>query len=67
MSGVYFEGCLITRRADRVQSEKRLMKDQQWLRWIHVATVAKVAKTADGPVVLTFETALPYDDPASPR
>ena len=30
---------------------------------MHEATVAAVAETADGPVVLTFETALPYDDP----
>ena len=30
---------------------------------MHEATVAEVAETADGPVVLTFETALPYDDP----
>ncbi len=36
---------------------------QEWLRWMHEATVAEVAETADGPVVLTFETALPFDDP----
>jgi hypothetical protein len=36
---------------------------EQWLRWMHEATVAEVAETADGPVILTFETALPYDDP----
>jgi hypothetical protein len=30
---------------------------------MHEATVAEVAETADGPVVLTFETALPYEDP----
>jgi hypothetical protein len=36
---------------------------EQWLRWMHEATVAEIAETADGPVVLTFETALPYDDP----
>lgn len=34
----------------------------QWLRWIHEATVAEVAETVDGHVVLTFETALPYED-----
>ena len=39
------------------------VQQQEWLRWIHEATVAEVADTADGPVVLTFETALPYDDP----
>jgi hypothetical protein len=37
-------------------------EEQQWLRWMHEATVAEVAETADGPVVLTFETALPYED-----
>jgi hypothetical protein len=35
----------------------------QWLRWMHEATVVEVAETAEGPVVLTFETALPSDDP----
>ncbi len=59
----YFESDVITRKRTRTV-EKRLVKDEQWLRWIHVATVAKVAETADGPVVLTFETALPYDDPS---
>ena len=58
----YFESDVITRRRTRVV-EKRTYRDQQWLRWMHAATVAKVAETADGPVVLTFETALPYDDP----
>jgi hypothetical protein len=37
-------------------------KETQWLRWIHEATVVEVAETADGPTVLTFETALPYED-----
>lgn len=59
----YFESDVITRKRTRTV-EKRSVKDEQWLRWIHVATVAKVAETADGPVVLTFETALPYDDPS---
>jgi hypothetical protein len=31
---------------------------------MHAATVARVAETVDGPIVLTFETALPYDDPS---
>ncbi len=34
----------------------------RWLRWIHEATIAEVAETVDGYVVLTFETALPYED-----
>jgi hypothetical protein len=37
-------------------------KEAQWLRWIHEATVVEAAETADGPTVLTFETALPYED-----
>jgi len=36
--------------------------ETQYLRWLHEATVAKVAETAEGPVVLTFETALPYEN-----
>ena len=59
----YFESDAISRKRTRT-IEKRLVKDEQWLRWMHAATVAKVAETADGPVVLTFETALPYDDPS---
>jgi hypothetical protein len=49
------------------KSKKRVrlvpLVQNEWLRWMHEATVAEVAETADGPVVLTFETALPYDDP----
>ena len=36
--------------------------EEQYLRWMHEATVAAVAETAEGTVVLTFETNLPYDD-----
>ncbi|MCX6081095.1 MAG: hypothetical protein NTW32_16320 [Chloroflexi bacterium] len=35
---------------------------QQIVRWRHEATVAAVAETADGWVVITFETALPRED-----
>ncbi len=59
----YFESDVISRKRTRT-IDKRLVKDEQWLRWMHAATVAKVAETADGPVILTFETALPYDDPS---
>jgi hypothetical protein len=38
------------------------IREEQWLRWIHEATVVEVAETAEGTVVLTFETALPYED-----
>lgn len=59
----YFEGSSLTRKRTRTVGKRRI-KDQQWLRWMHAATVGKVAETADGPIVLTFETALPYDDPS---
>ena len=60
---VYSQGDVVTRTRTRVNEKKQTVRDQQWLRWIHEATVAEVAETADGPIVLTFETALPYDDP----
>jgi hypothetical protein len=59
----YSQGDVVTRTRIRVNEKKQKVKEQQWLRWIHEATVAEVAETADGPIVLTFETALPYDDP----
>ncbi|MCK4898058.1 MAG: hypothetical protein KAS38_04745, partial [Anaerolineales bacterium] len=46
----------------KTKGTKVRMNQRQWLRWIHEATVAEVAETADGHVVLTFETALPYED-----
>ena len=36
--------------------------ETSWLRWMHEATVVEVTETADGPTVLTFETALPNED-----
>jgi len=60
---VYTQGNVVTRTRMRTNEKRQTVKDQQWLRWIHEATVAEVAETADGPIVLTFETALPYDDP----
>ena len=60
----YFEDSFVRRTRSRLIDKKRTARDEQWLRWIHAATVAKVAETADGTVVLTFETALPYDDPS---
>jgi hypothetical protein len=55
----------VTEKKTKKGKRKRLARvhQQEWLRWMHEATVAEVAETADGPVVLTFETALPYDDP----
>jgi hypothetical protein len=50
-------------RSRRVPAERGgTVQDVQYLRWIHEATVAEVAETADETVVLTFETALPYED-----
>jgi hypothetical protein len=59
----YTQSDVVQRTRTRVNERKQTVRDQQWLRWIHEATVAEVAETADGTVVLTFETALPYDDP----
>ena len=56
----------ITRKIKKKKGKRKILArvlQQEWLRWMHEATVAEVAETADGPVVLTFETALPYDDP----
>lgn len=57
----------ITKKKKKKKKEKKKILarilQQQWLRWMHEATVAEIAETADGPIVLTFETALPYDDP----
>ncbi|MGD8402782.1 MAG: hypothetical protein PVJ21_03910 [Anaerolineales bacterium] len=39
----------------------RKTKQQQFLRWIHEATVVEVAETAEGTMVITYETALPDD------
>jgi len=59
----YSQSDAVERTRIRPIDGKQTAKDHQWLRWIHEATVAEIAETADGTVVLTFETALPYDDP----
>ncbi len=46
----------------KAASQKAPSTHGRWLRWIHEATVTAVAETVDGDVVLTFETALPYED-----
>ena len=46
---------------DKGKKQGRKIKQQQFLRWIHEATVVEVAETAEGTVVLTYETALPDD------
>jgi hypothetical protein len=60
---VYDTGDAVHRYRDLVDANKKKTRQDQWLRWIHEATVAEVAETAEGTVVLTFETALPYEDP----
>jgi hypothetical protein len=51
-----------TRRRTAVNDKKMTITTNQTLYWLHEATVAEVAETAEGRVVLTFETALPYED-----
>jgi len=64
----YRVGDVITRQRMFASEEKGDKKtktrsrEQQWLRWIHEATVVEVADTAEGTMVITFETALPDDD-----
>jgi len=59
---VYKQGDIVTRSRTLINDKKVRMTQQQWLRWIHEATVAEVGENADGPVIITYETALP-DDP----
>jgi len=60
---IYTEGKTVERhRTFFPTGATRGGKQHQWLRWIHESTVAKVTETADGPTVLTFETALPNED-----
>ena len=52
-----------TRRAQFTDPQTKVtVQQKQWLRWIHEATVAEVAETADGMTVITYETALPDGD-----
>jgi hypothetical protein len=61
----YTFGAVITRSRTTITPDKQKVVESQWLRWIHEATVAEVAETADGMVVITFETALPDGDKAT--
>ncbi len=59
----YIGGEIVTRGRTLVDPQTKAKTDQkQWLRWIHEATVAEVAETADGMMVITYETALPDGD-----
>jgi len=56
----YQAGDTVTRmRTVENPDTKVKVQQKQWLRWIHEATVAEVAETADGMTVITYETALP--------
>ena len=59
----YNRGGPITRTRMVTGEKGAPVRTTQWLRWIHEATVVEVAQTAEGMVALTFETALPSDDP----
>ena len=52
---------VLDRQDDKDKNKKQKTRQQQFLRWIHEATVVEVADTAEGTVLITFETALPDD------
>lgn len=59
----YQKGEVITRtRTFEKPDTKEKVPQKQWLRWIHEATVAEVAETAEGTIIITYETALPDGD-----
>lgn len=51
----------MTRTRTTIDAEKKKVTQNQWLRWIHEATVIEVVETADNTYVYTFETSLPDD------
>jgi len=59
---IYQKGDTVTRTRTVTDPQTKVSTQQkQWLRWIHEATIAEVAETADGLMVITYETALPDD------
>jgi hypothetical protein len=59
----YLAADTVTRTRTITDPQTKVKVEQkQWLRWIHEATVAEVAETADGMTVITYETALPDGD-----
>jgi len=58
---IYKQGEVVTRLRTTLDANKKPVHQQQWLGWIHEATVVEIADTAEGTVMLTFETALPDD------
>jgi hypothetical protein len=56
-----YQGGGFTRSRTTIDAQKKRVTQNQWLRWIHEATVIEVVDTADGTYVYTFETSLPDD------
>ena len=56
-----YKGGGFTRSRTTFDAQKKPITQNQWLRWIHEATVIEVVETADGTYVYTFETSLPDD------
>lgn len=56
-----YKGGGMTRTRTTIDADKKKVNQNQWLRWIHEATVIEVTDTADGTYVYTFETSLPDD------
>ncbi len=56
-----YKGGGMTRSRTMLDAQKKQSTQNQWLRWIHEATVIEVVDTADGTYVYTFETSLPDD------
>jgi hypothetical protein len=50
-----------TRSRRALDLQKKPITQNQWLRWIHEATVIEVVDTAEDTYVYTFETSLPDD------
>lgn len=61
----YKIGGTVTRSRSYTNENKVRVNEQQWLRWLHEATVVEIAETAEGQMMLTFETARPNDDKAT--
>lgn len=56
-----YKGGGFTRTRTTLDADKKKVTQNQWLRWIHEATVIEVVDIADGTYVYTFETSLPDD------
>jgi hypothetical protein len=56
-----YKGGGLTRSRSTLDAQKKPVTQNQWLRWIHEATVIEVVDTADDTYVYTFETSLPDD------